>query len=298
MKYILSQILFIIAITQRKFVDAISTNYVETFILPQYTYIEFLKSSVKLLESDYQPGQISAYLYLTKITGSSNQNQVNNKNKHSNNKNIQQQIENFGSDTTDIPATYDLLLFYSSTSNQFQDYLKAMQNQQWVVPTFLTNPSGEEVCIECSQCFEANSTQINLQSLTQSNTMICCLNCSTNDVVKINILGTEDSVEFTSFDSSATSPAVIIIDNTPFPNGVATNLGDIYFNSTYQISITPNETYFTATVVICIIFGGIFLIGAVVILSMWRQYKQAKVEEVTRNLVNPDDKFNTKKKQN
>ncbi|KAL4443074.1 hypothetical protein ABPG74_002141 [Tetrahymena malaccensis] len=290
MKYILAQILFIIAIIHRKFVGAISTNYVETFILPQYTYIEFLKSSVKLLESDYQPGQISAYLYLTKITGSSSQNQVINKNSDSNKENIQQQVQDLNSDPTDIPTTYDLLLFYSSSSIQFQNYLKAMQNQQWYVPDFQ--------CIDCNKCFEANGTQINLQNLSQSNTMICCLNCSINDVVKINVLGTEDSVEFTSFDSTASSPAVIIIDNTPFPTGVSTNLGDIYFNSTYQISITPNETYFTATVVISIIFGGIFLIGAVVILSMWRQYKQAKVEEVTRNLVNPEDKFNTKKKQN
>ncbi|EWS73985.1 transmembrane protein, putative (macronuclear) [Tetrahymena thermophila SB210] len=291
MKYILVQVLFIVTITHIKFVEAISTNYVETFILPQYTYIEFLKSSVKLLESDYQPGEISAYLFLTKITGTSSQSQPNNKNIDSNKENEKQQIENLANQSIATPITYDLLLFYSSNCEQFKNYLKAMQNQQWLVTDF------QNQCIDCSKCYE-NGTQVNLQNLSQSNQMICCLDCSVNDVVKINVLGTEDSVEFTSFDASASSPAVIIIDNTPFPTGVSTNLADIYFNSTYQISITPNETYFTATVVICIIFGGIFLIGAVVILSMWRQYKQAKVEEVTRNLVNPDDKFNTKKKQN
>jgi len=42
--------------------------------------------------------------------------------------------------------------------------------------------------------------------------------------------------------------------------------------------------------VLCIVFGGVILIGSVVILSMRRQYVQAKAEEVTRNLVNPENK--------
>lgn len=48
---------------------------------------------------------------------------------------------------------------------------------------------------------------------------MCCTGCSTDNVIVMNILGQKDSVQFNNFDNIQDSPMIIIIDNTPFPNG-------------------------------------------------------------------------------
>jgi len=91
-----------------------------------------------------------------------------------------------------------------------------------------------------------------------------------NDIIALNVLGLTNDVSFNNLDSLPDTPMIIIVDNTPFPDGSAISLTELQFNSSYSISITPNEQYFTATLILCIVFGGVILIGSVVILSMRR----------------------------
>jgi len=63
---------------------------------------------------------------------------------------------------------------------------------------------------------------------------------------------------------------IVVIDNTPFPDGNTQGLSDLLFSSSYQIQLFPNERYFTITLVLCIVFGALLLIGTAALLSMRR----------------------------
>lgn len=112
-------------------VQCIVTYYNETFILAKYTYIEFLRSSVKLLESEYEPGSISAFLELKGIKRVSNLNELKDKRGYNDvwDLNGGEKRDSFSlSESDDIHTTdrYDLLMFSDPTNQQFKNYIKAM----------------------------------------------------------------------------------------------------------------------------------------------------------------------------
>lgn len=91
------------------------------------------------------------------------------------------------------------------------------------------------MCIPCDTCVlpissEEPISQVDFTNFARDKTM-CCLNCKMKDVIEMNILGLTDSMSFNSLDSLPDTPMIIIVDNTPFPDGSAVGLKELQFNS-------------------------------------------------------------------